>query len=99
MADRWVDEPVPCFDPECAEVGGMAEPESDGDLRYYACTTCGYEGGYEQVRQDAGGCQLGIPEEIRVKYSASQPPGVVTLEAGSARRSVFLGTTIGRRPQ
>ena len=30
MADRWVDEPVPCGDPEIAEThGGMAEPESD----------------------------------------------------------------------
>ena len=101
MADRWVDEPVTCGDPECAEATGQktAMPESDGELRYYACTECGYESGYEQARQDAGACQLGVPEEVRLRYSASQPPGVMTLVSGDERRSVFLGTTIGRRPE
>jgi hypothetical protein len=85
--DLWSDEPVPCFDPECAEAGGVAEPESDGELRYYACTTCGYEGGYEQVRQDAGACSLGIPEEVRRAASPAPEP-----------QPVFLGSMIGRRP-
>lgn len=91
MTQRWVDEPVPCLDPECAEQGGMAEPESDGDLCYYACSRCGYEGGYEQVRQDAGACALGIPEEVR-RLASPVPP------AQPAGQPVFLGTTIGRRP-
>ena len=75
----------------------MAEPESDGELRYYACGTCGYEGGYEMARQPEGNCSLGVPEEVRARYS--QPPGVVTLKSGSESTSVFLGTTIGRRSE
>ena len=94
MADRWVDEPVPCLDPECAEAGGMAEPESDGELRYFACLTCGYEGGFEMARQPEGTCQLGVPEEVRraASFEPRQDPP-------SAGQPVFLGTTIGRRPQ
>jgi hypothetical protein len=95
MADRWVDEPVPCGDPECAEAGGMAEPESDGELRYYACTTCGYEFGYEMARQDEGACSLGIPEEVR--RAASINPG--SIAPAQEKPPVFLSTTIGRRPQ
>lgn len=86
MSDGWVDEPVPCHDPECAEAGGMADPESDGELRYYACTSCGFEFGYELAAQDAGACQLGVPEEIRRAASISPEP-----------EPVFLGT-VGRRP-
>lgn len=86
MTERWVDEPVPCLDPECAESGGMAEPESDGELRYYACLTCGYEGNYEMTRQPEGNCSLGIDESVRRR--ASVPP----------QEPVFLGT-IGRRTQ
>jgi len=88
VADRWVDEPVPCGDPECAETGGMAEPESDGELRYYACVACGYEFGYEMTRQPEGTCQLGVPEEVR--RIASRVPV-------QSPQPVFLGTTIGRR--
>lgn len=89
MSGRWVDEPVPCLDPECAEAGGMAEPESDGELRYYACAVCGYEGGYEQTAPAEGNCQLGVPEEVR--RIASVPPP-------QDPQPVFLGT-IGRRTQ
>lgn len=88
MADRWVDEPVPCGDPECT---GMAEPEADGELRYYACTTCGFESGYEMTRQPEGTCQLGVPEDVR--RLASVPPA-----QQSAGQPVFFGTSIGRRP-
>jgi hypothetical protein len=90
MPDRWVDEPVPCLDPECAEAGGMAEPESDGELRYFACSTCGYEGGFEMARQSEGTCQLGISEDVRraASFEPRQDP-----------QPVFLGTTIGRRPE
>jgi hypothetical protein len=87
VADRWVDEPVPCFDPECS---GQAEPEADGDLRYHACAACGFEFGYEQAgEQDAGACSLGISEEVRRAASIAPP---------QEKQSVFLGT-IGRRPQ
>ena len=86
--DRWVDEPVPCGDPECAEVyGSMAEPESDGELRYYACITCGYEFGYEMTRQPEGTCQLGVPEEVR---------RIASREPAQEQQPVFLGA-IGRR--
>jgi hypothetical protein len=88
VADRWVDEPVPCHDPECAEDGGVAEPESDGELRYYACARCGYEFGYQMARQDAGTCSLGVPEAIRRAAS---------IEPAQEPQPVFLGT-IGRRP-
>jgi hypothetical protein len=89
VTDRWVDEPVPCGDPECAETGGRAEPESDGELRYYACTTCGFEFGYEMTRQSEGTCQLGISEEVRraASIAPAQEP-----------QPVFLGT-IGRRTE
>jgi hypothetical protein len=98
VTDRWVDEPVRCGDPECPEPQPSAQPEADGSLRYYACE-CGYEFGHQQASQDEGACSLGIPEGIRIKYSATQPPGVLTLESGDERRSVFLGTTIRRRTE
>ena len=92
MADRWVDEPVPCGDPECAEAGGMAEPESDGELRYYACVTCGYECGYEMARQPEGTCQLGVPEEVAAPVSLT-PRAETGSAAGVSRQ------TIGRRTE
>ena len=93
----WVDVLVRCADPECAERQPSAQPESDGSLRYYACA-CGMEFGYALVRQDAGTCAAGLPEGARLKFSAAQPPGVMTLKSGAGRRSVFLGA-IGRRPE
>jgi hypothetical protein len=87
VTDRWVDEPVPCGDPECAEKGGLGFPEADGELRYYACTTCGYEFGYEMTRQPEGTCQLGIPEEVR---------RIASIVPAQEKQPVFLGT-IGRR--
>jgi hypothetical protein len=88
-AEPWADASRPCGDPECAERGGIAEPESDGDVSYYACTTCGYVSDYERIGQPSGdGCQLGIPEAVR---RAASPP---QRQDGP----VFVGT-IGRRPQ
>jgi hypothetical protein len=78
----WVAETRPCKDPEC---DGTSEPEGDPAIRYWACTTCGYEFGYERVGQAADGCSLGIPEDTRRRAMA--PP----------ESRVFLGT-IGRRP-
>lgn len=88
MADRWVDEPVRCGDPECLQKQPSAEPESDGELRYYACS-CGFEFGYEQAAPVEGNCQIGVPEEVR--RIASVPPS-------QDPQPVFLGT-IGRRTQ
>jgi hypothetical protein len=89
VSSRWADEPVSCADPECPEPQPSAQPEADGDLRYYACA-CGMEFGYEVARQDAGACQLGIPEQVR--RAASIEPGQP--ESG---QPVFIGS-IGRRP-
>lgn len=76
----WVDAEQPCRDPEC---DGTAEPEQDGDFSYYACSRCGYEFGYQQVRRDAGSCQLGVPETVRRRADTTPAP-------------TFLGT-VGRR--
>lgn len=79
-----------CLDSECA---GIAEPEEDlaegGTLKYWVCRTCGMEFGFRLVKdeQAAGSCSLGIPEDVR--RAASVPP----------KEGVFLGATIGRRPQ
>lgn len=62
------------------------EPEEDGNLHYFACTTCQREDYYDFVKETTPGCQLGVPEHIR---SAAQPP--------PQPAPVFLGT-IGRRP-
>jgi hypothetical protein len=76
------------------------EPEEDGDLSYWACTTCGYEV-YDQARSPADpSCQLGIPEEVRLRGSVI-PAG--TLQPGDQIRLRSTGgpvdITIGCRPQ
>jgi hypothetical protein len=94
VAERWVDAPVTCGDPECPESQPSAQPEADGDLRYYACL-CGYEFGFEKAAPAEGNCSLGVPEEVRravsIEPGSSAPP--------QGPQPVFLGTTIGRRPQ
>lgn len=87
MTGSWVDEPVRCMDLECPQAQPSAQPEADGDLRYYACP-CGMEFGYEQAVPDAGACSLGIPEEVRSRAS---------IPVARGKQPVFLGT-IGRRP-
>jgi hypothetical protein len=80
-----------CLDSDC---GGVAEPEEEltdgGVLRYFACSKCEMEFGYEVIPDGAaaGSCSLGIPEGVR--RAASLPPD---------DSKVFLGATIGRRPQ
>jgi hypothetical protein len=79
-----------CLDSDCA---GVAEPEEDsaegGMLRYFTCSRCGMEFGYELVRDEdaAGNCSMGIPESVR--RVASVPP---------EGKGVFIGQ-IGRRPE
>jgi len=84
MPDLWVDETVPCYDPECAQDGGRAEPETDGDHRYFACTSCGYEFGYALVQQPEGSCAIGAGEETRRRFSqpAAGPGAPVLLQIG-----------------
>jgi hypothetical protein len=72
-----------------------AEPEQDGDFIYYACAECGGEFGYRRAVQEVPLCAAGL--EIRV--DAAQPPGVLSLESGGQRASVFLGNVIKRRPE
>lgn len=79
-----------CIDSDCA---GIAEPEEEltegGTLRYFSCTRCQTEFGYEVVRDEdaAPSCQLGIPEGVR--RAASLAP---------QDKGVFIGS-IGRRPE
>lgn len=79
-----------CIDSEC---GGIAEPEEDltegGVMRYYVCRTCETEFGYELLKDQAqeGTCSMGIPEPVRKAASLAPKP------------AVFLGSTIGRRPE
>jgi hypothetical protein len=71
VAGTWVDGPVSCYDPECP---GKAEPESDGDTRWYGCTKCGFEFGHQVVRSpDAGTCAIGVSAETRRAVPASGP--------------------------
>ena len=82
-----------CADSECASI---AEPEEElaegGLLRWWTCGTCGMEFGYELVKEEsaAGGCSLGIPAAVRAVASAPVP---------DKPARVFLGSTIGRRPE
>ena len=82
-----------CLDSDC---GGKAEPEEElaegGLLRYWACAECFMEFGHEMVKDDTaeGSCQLGIPAAVRERASVPPP--------GQPER-VFLGSTIGRRPE
>jgi hypothetical protein len=74
----WVEETRDCADRECP---GKAEPEEDGDLHYFACTTCGYESGYVRIQQSAPGCQLGVPADIRARAQVPQA-GPVPISIG-----------------
>lgn len=91
--EAWFGENVPCGrGPD--ECKGTAEPEEDGEARYYKCTApdCGFEFGYEIVSEPAqGDCQLGIPEETRKLIgTASVSHGPLPGGAGVT----FLGSNI-----
>ena len=79
-----------CADSDC---GGIAEPEEDlgegGILKYWVCRKCQMEFGYHLVKDEAaaGTCSMGIPEPVRRAASVAPP------------QSVFLGSTISRRPE
>lgn len=90
---------------ECPICGEMAEPEIDGDHRYWECLSdeCeagpGYAWGYERVEEGTrveGSCSIGVPESVR--KAASAPMESVIARERQAQ-PVNLGLTIGRRPQ
>jgi hypothetical protein len=83
VPDSWIEETVPCKDPDCP---GRGEPETDGDVRYYTCLACGFEFGYSKMPQpaDSGVCAIGVPEQVRRAFPGPREP--VMLQ-------------IGRRPQ
>lgn len=85
-ADTWVEEQVSCRDGDCP---GPAEPEYDDGLMYFVCTVCAMEFGHRKVKQPSaeGNCQLGVPEDVRARFS--QP--------ASGPEPVLL--QIGRRPE
>lgn len=93
LTSSHLDEAVACADPEC---GATAEPEQDGEHRYYECPACGFAFGYQRLRPQAvgvnpdGACAVGIPEDVRRR--ASQP-----FETAQARTRLPL-LTIGRPP-
>lgn len=80
----------------CIYCPGTAEPEQDGDVVFFVCSECEGTFGQRKVSQGAF-CAAGLPVEVRV--DAAQPPGVLSLESGGERRSVFLGNVIKRRPE
>jgi len=79
----------------CPYCGGEAEPEQDSDVTFFACRDCGGEFGYRRAVQSAPVCAAGLT----IAADPAQPPGVMTVESGSDRRSVFLGDVIKRRPE
>lgn len=98
LTSNHVGESVACRDPECADAAGnpsAAEPEQDGEHRYYACTTCGFAFGFERAQavavNSAGTCAVGIPEDLRRRASAA-------MEGALAATPPPLLLQIGRRP-
>ncbi len=82
-----------CLDSEC---GGVSEPEEEltdgGIMRYWTCTACSMEFGYEVIKDEnavEGTCSLGIPAAVRERASLPVP---------GKPAGVFLGS-IGRRPE
>lgn len=58
------------------------EPEEDGTLRYFSCTTCGYGPVDWETVNDTPGCQLGVPADIRARAQAPQKAGPVPVSIG-----------------
>lgn len=71
----------------CPSCGEAAEPEEEDGVFKYVCG-CGFEFGHRRLDQPEDACSLGIPEDVR-RGADTRPQD----------QSVFLGTSIGRRPQ
>lgn len=85
MTDLWVEETRPCRDEECP---GSADPEQDGDTRYWACTLCGMEFGFERTPQPVqDACAIGVAPEVRQRFSSP-----------ADGRPAPVPISIGRRP-
>lgn len=89
----WVESTVPCKDPECAEQGGVGEPDGDTEVHYFVCNVCGFEFGYEQIKQSPDTCQLGVPESVR-KVASSGMEAAIAAE----QKAQPVPISIGRRP-
>jgi hypothetical protein len=93
-----------CEDRECLEENGpkTAEPEQDGDHKYWACTVCGFEFGWVKIDSQPisasaeGHCAVGVPAELRRAASGVAEGAAAKLERGSTK--VPLGLTIKKRP-
>jgi hypothetical protein len=109
VPEPWVGESRFCGrGPE--ECDGIAEPEEDGEARYFKCTKpeCGFEFGYTVVQQqDNDFCQLGISTAGLRELEDGQfrvPVGLPQCGGGNMPptprgHGVFLGSTIRRRAE
>ena len=94
-----LDKAVPCRDPSCEdpETGerSLAEPDQDGEHKYYVCEVCGMEFGYTQIEQAAatGNCSIGVPETTRRALSGTMEKLMTERDPNK----VSLGLTVGKR--
>lgn len=88
-------EEKPCRDPDCP---GIAEPEIDGEHRFWWCTICGFEFDYEIVSdlQTGDSCQAGISEGVRRAFA--ETPGVAANPASVSDPNARPLFQIGRKP-
>lgn len=54
------------------ECEGIAEPEEDGEVTFWKCTTCEQEFGYQVTGSGDPDCQLGVPEAVRRMYGKAE---------------------------
>jgi hypothetical protein len=82
---------------ECPQCGTAAEPEEDGGILLFVCPgpDCGAEFGHQPLPVSGPVCAAGLS----IRVDDAQPPGVLSLESGGERKSVFLGNFISRRPE
>ena len=94
-----------CKDPECLDESGdpnVAEPEQDGDHKFWVCVECGYEFGWELVESNPtsidaeGSCAAGVPADLRRAVSGVTEAAAASMSQGSGK--ISLGLTIGKRP-
>lgn len=88
-------EPLAVSAVECPQCGAKAEPEEDEAVLWFACPQCGALFGYQPLPQAGPLCAAGLS----IRVDAARPPGVLSLESGGERKSVFLGSVIRRRPE
>jgi len=99
--EGWRELAAPCADPECLDSNGrrsLAEPEADGNHRYFACPECGFTFGWQRAQPVAvnseGSCAVGVPEALRRNASAAMHAAI----SGAAERPKLPLLQIGRRP-